>query len=65
MEKIDILEKVKSQKRTTLTEAEAKEVLKKYGIPVEKEKAVNTIEEAEIEAQRAGYPVVVKGWDPV
>ena len=61
MEKIDILEKVKSQKRTTLTEAEAKEVLKKYGIPVVEEKAVNTIEEAEIEAQRAGYPVVVKG----
>ena len=61
MEKIDILEKVKSQKRTTLTEAEAKEVLKKYGIPVVEEKAVNTIEETEIEAQRAGYPVVVKG----
>jgi acyl-CoA synthetase (NDP forming) len=61
MEKIDILEKVKSQKRTTLTEAEAKEVLKKYGIPVVEEKAVNTIEETEIEAQKAGYPVVVKG----
>ncbi len=61
MEKIDILEKVKSQKRTTLTEAEAKEVLKKYGIPVVEEKAVNTIEETEIEAQRVGYPVVVKG----
>jgi acyl-CoA synthetase (NDP forming) len=61
MEKIDILEKVKSQKRTTLTEAEAKEVLKKYDIPVVEEKAVNTIEEAEIEAQRAGYPVVLKG----
>jgi acyl-CoA synthetase (NDP forming) len=61
MEKIDILEKVKSQKRTTLTEAEAKEILKKYDIPVVEEKAVNTIEETEIEAQRAGYPVVVKG----
>ncbi|MGA2553293.1 MAG: acetate--CoA ligase family protein [Smithella sp.] len=61
METMDILEKVKSQKRTTLTEAEAKEVLKKYGIPVVEEKAVNTIEETEIEAQRAGYPVVVKG----
>ena len=61
MEKIDILEKVKSQRRTTLTEAEAKEVLKKYGIPVVEERAVNTIEETEIEAQRAGYPVVVKG----
>ncbi|MGD0278406.1 MAG: acetate--CoA ligase family protein [Smithella sp.] len=61
MEIIDILEQAKSQKRTTLTEAEAKEVLKKYGIPVVEEKAVNTIEEAEIAAETTGYPVVVKG----
>jgi acyl-CoA synthetase (NDP forming) len=61
MEAIDILEKAKSQKRTALTEAEAKEVLKKYGIPVVEEKAVKTIEEAEIAARSIGYPVVVKG----
>ncbi|HUN53702.1 MAG TPA: acetate--CoA ligase family protein [Smithella sp.] len=61
MEKMDILEQAKSQKRTTLTEAEAKEVLKQYGIPVVEEKNVHTIEEAEIAAEQSGYPVVVKG----
>jgi acyl-CoA synthetase (NDP forming) len=61
METMDILEKAKSQNRTALTEAQAKEVLKKYGIPVVEEKAVNTIEEAQTAAQMLGYPVVVKG----
>jgi acyl-CoA synthetase (NDP forming) len=61
MEAIDIIQKAKSQKRAALTEAEAKEVLKKYGIPVVEEKAVNTVEEAEIAAEKTGYPVVVKG----
>ncbi|MCE5213066.1 MAG: acetate--CoA ligase family protein [Deltaproteobacteria bacterium] len=61
MVKVDIIEKAKSQKRTTLTEAEAKEVLKQYGIPVVEEKVVNTIEEAESAADQTGYPVVLKG----
>jgi len=43
MEKIDIIEKAKAEKRTALTEAEAKKVLKKYGIPVVEEKSVKTI----------------------
>jgi acyl-CoA synthetase (NDP forming) len=61
MVKIDIIEKAKSEKRTTLTEAEAKEILKQYGVPVVEEKAVKTIEEAEATAESIGYPVVVKG----
>jgi acyl-CoA synthetase (NDP forming) len=61
MEKLEIIKKAKSQKRTALTEAEAKEVLKKYGIPVVKEKVVKTIEETEIAAKEIGYPVVLKG----
>ena len=61
MEKIEVIEKAKSQKRKALTEAEAKEVLKKYGIPVVEEKAVKTIEETEIAAKEIGYPVVLKG----
>jgi acyl-CoA synthetase (NDP forming) len=61
MEKLEIIKKAKSQKRTALTEAEAKEVLKKYGIPVVKEKVVKTIEETEIAAKAIGYPVVLKG----
>lgn len=61
MEKIDIIEKAKSQKRTALTEAESKKVLKKYDIPVVEETAVKTIEEAEVAAETIGYPVVLKG----
>ncbi|MGB5217015.1 MAG: acetate--CoA ligase family protein [Smithella sp.] len=59
--KIDIIEKAKSEKRTTLTEAESKEVLKKYDVPVVEEQAVETAEEAEKTAEKIGYPVVLKG----
>jgi acyl-CoA synthetase (NDP forming) len=61
MENLDIIEKAKSQKKTALTEAESKEVLKKYGIPVVEEKAVKTIEESEKAAETICYPVVLKG----
>jgi acyl-CoA synthetase (NDP forming) len=61
MAKIDIIEKARYQKRTALTEAEAKEVLKQYGIPVVEEKVVKTIEEAETASETTGYPVVLKG----
>jgi len=61
MEKLEIIKKANSQKRTELTEAEAKEVLKKYGIPVVEETVVKTIEEIEIAAKEIGYPVVLKG----
>jgi acyl-CoA synthetase (NDP forming) len=59
--RIDIIEQAKSEKRTALTEAESKEVLKKYGIPVVQEKVVRTWEEAEKTAEKIGYPVVLKG----
>ncbi len=58
---MDIINKAKSQGRTTLTEAEAKEVLKKYGVPVVEEKIVKSIEEAESMAEKTGYPLVLKG----
>ena len=58
---MDIINRAKSQGRTTLTEAEAKEVLKKYGVPVVEEQVVETIEETQIAAERYGYPVVLKG----
>ena len=61
MAKTDIIEKAKAQNRNTLTEAQAKDVLKKYGIPVVEEKVVETIETAEATAETIGYPVVVKG----
>ncbi len=59
--KIEIIEKAKSEKRSALTEAESKDVLKKYGIPVVEEKAVKTGEDAAKAAEKIGYPVVLKG----
>lgn len=61
MAKIEIIGKAKTQNRTSLTEAESKEILKNYGIPVVEEKVVATIEEAEKTAEKMGFPVVVKG----
>ncbi|MFA5322546.1 MAG: acetate--CoA ligase family protein [Smithella sp.] len=61
MTKVDIIEKAKSQERTTLTEAESKEVLKQHGIPVVMERVAKTIQEAEETAEGIGYPVVLKG----
>jgi len=58
---LDIINRAKSQGRTTLTEAEAKEVLKKYGVPVVEEKIVKSVEEAESTAEKTGYPLVLKG----
>ena len=57
---MDIINKAKCQGRTTLTEAEAKKVLKKYGVPVVEEKIVKSIEETESMAEKIGYPLVLK-----
>ena len=61
MGKRSIIEKAQSDNRITLTEAEAKEVLKEYGIPVVLEKVVHTVEEVYAVADKFGFPVVVKG----
>jgi len=61
MKKLDTIEKAKTEGRTTLTEAEAKNLLKQYGIPVVKEIVVKTQNELEKAAQSIGYPVVLKG----
>ena len=61
MDSFAIIESAKKQGRNTLTEAEAKEVLKTYGVPVIEEKVVQTIEEAQQAAEKIGYPVVLKG----
>jgi acyl-CoA synthetase (NDP forming) len=61
MKKLEIIEKAKTEGRTALTEAEAKNLLKQYGIPVVKEISVQTQNELENAAQSIGYPVVLKG----
>ena len=55
-----IIEQVRQSRRTILTEAESKEVLAAYGIPVLPSIIAATEDEAAAAAARMGYPVVLK-----
>lgn len=57
----EIIQQARKEGRNTLTEAEAKVVLKDYGIPVVEEKVVRTIDEAIAAAHGFGFPLVLKG----
>ncbi len=50
--------------RTVLTEAESKQILKRYGVPVVTETTVSTTEEAVAVTRKMGFPVVLKGNSP-
>ena len=50
-----------SSGRTALTEAESKEILNRFEIPVVKETIATTVAEAVSAATAVGYPVVLKG----
>ncbi len=56
----EILQKVRSQNRTILTEIESKEILRAYGIPIVITVNANSADEAAAAAEDMGYPVVVK-----
>jgi acetyltransferase len=55
-----ILDAARAEDRVLLNEAEAKEVLTAYGIPVTQTVACRTVDEAAAAAARIGFPVVVK-----
>jgi acetyltransferase len=55
-----LLDAVRAEGRTLLTEAEAKQVLKAYGIPVIETTIAVTADEAAGQADHSGYPVAVK-----
>ncbi len=55
-----IFQTVRAEKRTLLTETEAKEVLAAYGLPVARTVSCATVEEAIAAATAIGYPVVLK-----
>ncbi len=61
MEKRKYIELAKSEGRTALNEAEAKQVLSLYGVPVVKESVVFRPEDAVRQARKYGFPVVLKG----
>ncbi len=61
MEAAELIRKAKAEGRTALTEAESKEVLKGYGVPVVPELIAATPHEAVAAAEKIGFPVVLKG----
>ena len=61
MKSYDVIKKAKAAGRNALTEAESKQILKEYGVPVVEEEVVFSVEEAVAAAERVGYPVVLKG----
>ncbi|MDO8056300.1 MAG: acetate--CoA ligase family protein, partial [Candidatus Hermodarchaeota archaeon] len=61
---IVLLRNIAKQKRTVLTEAEAKQLLEFYSIPVVKTRVAKNIDEAATAANSIGYPVVLKLLSP-
>ena len=61
MEAAETISKYVDEQITPLTEAQSKELLKNYGVPVVEEAIAITPEEAAAVAQAFGFPVVLKG----
>jgi acyl-CoA synthetase (NDP forming) len=61
MESVDLIRKAISEGRTSLNEAESKQLLRHYGIPIVEEFIVSDSDEAVARAQSVGFPVVLKG----
>jgi acyl-CoA synthetase (NDP forming) len=61
MKKLEVIEKAEAEGRITLTEAEAKDLLKSFGIPVVKEISVKTEGDLDNAIISIGYPLVLKG----
>ena len=56
-----LIKRVKAEGRVSLTESESKKLLGFYGVPVVKDMVVQNVNEAVLQAQKIGFPVVVKG----
>ncbi len=56
-----IMLRAKNEQRSALTEAESKQILARYGIPVVEETVAFTPDDAVMAAEKFGYPVVLKG----
>jgi acyl-CoA synthetase (NDP forming) len=61
LQQLDIIDIVKSSGKAALTEAQSKQLLRHYGIPVVEEWIVQTEAEALRQAKKMGFPVVLKG----
>ncbi|MEZ4618507.1 MAG: acetate--CoA ligase family protein [Caldilineaceae bacterium] len=56
----ELINDIRAQKRTTLTEYESKQIFAAYGIPIVETRLAATADEAVSAAKAIGYPVVVK-----
>lgn len=61
MEASEIIRKARTEGTTALTEAESKQLLKHFGVPVVDEVVVSSLDEAVTQAKAIGFPVVLKG----
>jgi acyl-CoA synthetase (NDP forming) len=61
MEPVELINKARKEGRISMTEAESKELLGHYGVPVVEEVVVPNEEEALKQAEIIGFPVVLKG----
>lgn len=61
MDAAERIRKAKREGRTALTEAESKEILRIFGVPVVAESVAATPEEAVTKAHAIGFPIVLKG----
>jgi acetyl coenzyme A synthetase (ADP forming)-like protein len=59
-----IFDQVRAERRLTIGDAEARDILQAYGIPIPASELARTAEEAIEAAQRIGYPVVMKVASP-
>ncbi|MDZ4163967.1 MAG: acetate--CoA ligase family protein [Smithellaceae bacterium] len=60
MTTINLLEKAGKEGRNTLTEAEAKQLLSNYGVPVVKDSLAFSLDEVIEKAREVGFPLVIK-----
>ena len=60
----EVIDRVRREGRSSLTEAESKSLLSLYGIPVVDEVIVLNEDDAIIQSRRMGFPVVLKGIGP-
>jgi len=56
----EIFDRVREEGRVTIGDAEAREIMQAYGIPIPQSVLARTVEEAVAAAERIGYPVVMK-----
>jgi acyl-CoA synthetase (NDP forming) len=57
----ELIDAIRKNKKTSINEAEAKTLLKEFGVPVVPETVAADAQEAVAAADAFGYPVVVKG----